>query len=124
MARLKIFDGNLIHCTIDTISLVDMKSVKEPILVVTRTIIRPKSKFFAISKIENKESENACNILSGLFIVSCHKRPTGAKHSLNKARRSQNTVCFKPGSLANIMTFCMSTETTILLLCTTLTFSF
>ena len=32
--------------------------------------------------------------------------------------------CFKPGSLVNIMTFCMSTETSILLLGATLTFSF
>ena len=65
MARLKIFDDNLIHITIDTISLVDKKSVKEPILVLTRTIIPPKNKFFAISKIAKKESKSACNILGG-----------------------------------------------------------
>ena len=56
MARLKIFHDDLIHCTIDTISLVDKKHVEKTILVLTRTIIRSKNKFFTISKIANKES--------------------------------------------------------------------
>ena len=64
MARLKIFDDSLIHCTIDTINLVDKKSVKKPILVLTRTIIYPKNKFFVILEIPNKESESVCIILS------------------------------------------------------------
>ena len=46
MARLKMFDVALIYCIIDTISFVDKKSIKKPILVLTRTIIRPKTKFF------------------------------------------------------------------------------
>ena len=58
MARLKIFDDALIYCIIDTISVVDKKSVKKPILALTRTIIRPKKSL-------NKESQSACNILNG-----------------------------------------------------------
>ena len=77
-SQIKIFDDDLIRCTIDMINLVDKKSVKKPILALTRTIICPKSKFFAISKIANKGSESACNISADLpFIASCHK--TGAE---------------------------------------------
>ena len=57
-SQIKIFDDDLIRCTIDMINLVDKKSVKKPILALTRTIIRPK-------KLLNKESESACNILNG-----------------------------------------------------------
>ena len=65
MARLKIFDDGLIYCNIDKISLIDKKSVKNPILVLIRTIIRPENKLFLVLKIANKESESACSILSG-----------------------------------------------------------
>ena len=64
MDRLKIFDDDLIHCTIDTISLVDKKHAEKTIVVLTRTIIRLKNKFFTISKIANKESESADNMLN------------------------------------------------------------
>ena len=75
MAKLKMFDDNLIHCqeeckvrqsltrrlSLKGKTVIDKKSVQKPILVLTRTIICSNNKFFAISKIVNKQSESACN---------------------------------------------------------------
>ena len=56
------------------------------------------------------------------FIASCHNTPVGfkvldffqlpatANVSLKRTNLLQNIACFRPGSLGNIITFCISTD--------------